>query len=71
MGYLTHMAHISISLLGVGLVSYRGQIVPAQQALAEVGLAPLKLGAKDGLCLVNGTPCMTGLACLSRTTPRA
>ncbi|MHC8404675.1 histidine ammonia-lyase [Pseudomonas sp. TMB3-21] len=64
-GYLTHMAHISITLLGVGNVSYRGQIVPAQQALAEEGLQPVQLGAKDGLCLVNGTPCMTGLSCLA------
>lgn len=63
-GYLTHMAHIGISLLGVGEVSYRGQIVPAQQALAAEGLSPVVLGAKDGLCLVNGTPCMTGLSCL-------
>ena len=64
-GYLTHMAHIGIALLGVGQVSYRGQIVPAQQALAEEGLQPVQLGAKDGLCLVNGTPCMTGLSCLA------
>ncbi|SEE34456.1 histidine ammonia-lyase [Pseudomonas deceptionensis] len=64
-GYLTHMAHIGISLLGVGDVSYRGQVVPAQQALAAEGLSPVVLGAKDGLCLVNGTPCMTGLSCLA------
>ncbi|WP_137820715.1 histidine ammonia-lyase [Pseudomonas sp. 2FG] len=64
-GYLTHMAHVGISLLGVGEVSYRGQIVPASQALAAEGLAPVQLGAKDGLCLVNGTPCMTGLSCLA------
>lgn len=64
-GYLTHMAHISIALLGVGQVSYRGQIMPAQQALAAEGLQPVQLGAKDGLCLVNGTPCMTGLSCLA------
>ena len=64
-GYLTHMAHISISLLGVGQVSYRGQVVAAAQALAEEGLAPVQLAAKDGLCLVNGTPCMTGLSCLA------
>jgi histidine ammonia-lyase len=64
-GYLTHMAHIGITLLGVGNVSYRGQIVSAQQALAEEGLQPVQLGAKDGLCLVNGTPCMTGLSCLA------
>ncbi|RMT58167.1 Histidine ammonia-lyase [Pseudomonas coronafaciens pv. atropurpurea] len=64
-GYLTHMAHVGIALLGAGQVSYRGQIVAAQQALDEEGLAPVTLGAKDGLCLVNGTPCMTGLSCLA------
>ncbi|WP_434593263.1 histidine ammonia-lyase [Pseudomonas sp. R4-83] len=64
-GYLTHMAHVGITLLGVGNVSYREQIVPAQQALAAEGLQPVQLGAKDGLCLVNGTPCMTGLSCLA------
>ena len=64
-GYLTHMAHVGICLLGVGKVSYRGRIVEAAEALAEEGLAPVQLGAKDGLCLVNGTPCMTGLSCLA------
>ncbi|MNG91576.1 Histidine ammonia-lyase [compost metagenome] len=64
-GYLTHMAHIGITLIGLGEVSYRGQIVAAAQALAEEGIVPPPLGAKDGLCLVNGTPCMTGLSCLA------
>lgn len=64
-GYLTHMAHIGVSLLGVGKVSYRGRLVEAAEALADAGLAPVQLGAKDGLCLVNGTPCMTGLASLA------
>lgn len=64
-GYLTHMAHVGIALLGVGQVSHRGQIVAASQALEAEGLTPVELGAKDGLCLVNGTPCMTGLACLA------
>ncbi|TWC41467.1 histidine ammonia-lyase [Pseudomonas sp. SJZ079] len=64
-GYLTHMAHVGIALLGVGEVSYRDQVVPATQALAAEGLQPVQLGAKDGLCLVNGTPCMTGLSCLA------
>ncbi|AHG38953.1 HutH [Pseudomonas syringae CC1557] len=64
-GYLTHMAHVGIALLGVGQVSYRGHIVTAEQALHEEQLRPVILGAKDGLCLVNGTPCMTGLSCLA------
>ena len=64
-GYLTHMAHIGISLLGIGEVTYKGQVVPASQALEAEGLAAVKLGAKDGLSLVNGPPCMTGLSCLA------
>lgn len=64
-GYLTHMAHISATLLGVGEVRWQGRTLPAAQALQAIGMAPLELGAKDGLSLVNGTPCMTGLAALA------
>ncbi|WP_394549750.1 histidine ammonia-lyase [Pantoea sp. SGAir0180] len=64
-GYLTHMAHISLTLIGVGDAECDGQIMPASQALARHGLVPLRPGAKEGLSLVNGTPCMTGLACLA------
>lgn len=64
-GYLTHMAHIGVALLGVGDVSYDGRLVSAVEALAAEGLTPVELGAKDGLSLVNGTPCMTGLCCLA------
>ncbi|MEK1942516.1 MAG: histidine ammonia-lyase [Pseudomonas sp.] len=64
-GYLTHMAHVGIALLGVGDVTWRGQRMSAAQALADCGMTPVQLGAKDGLSLVNGTPCMTGLACLA------
>jgi histidine ammonia-lyase len=38
--------------------------LPAAEALARAGLEPLVLEAKEGLCLVNGTPCVTGLASL-------
>ena len=64
-GYLSHMAHIGLALIGVGEVEYQNQRMPAAQALALAGLAPWRPGAKEGLSLVNGTPCMTGLACLA------
>ncbi|MBJ7222211.1 MULTISPECIES: HAL/PAL/TAL family ammonia-lyase [unclassified Brenneria] len=64
-GYLTHMAHIGLATIGIGNVSYQGSIVPAAEALASEGLSLCALGAKDGLSLVNGTPCMTGLSCLA------
>ena len=64
-GYLTHMAHVGLALMGIGDVSWRGQIVPAALALREETLNPIEPGAKEGLSLVNGTPCMTGMACLA------
>lgn len=64
-GYLSHMAHIGLALIGVGDVEYQRQIVSAEQALAQAGLTPYRPGAKEGLSLVNGTPCMTGLSCLA------
>ncbi|MBK0094300.1 histidine ammonia-lyase [Erwinia sp. S59] len=64
-GYISHMAHIGLALIGVGDVEYQQQIVPAGQALTQAGLTPYRLGAKEGLSLVNGTPCMTGLSCLA------
>ena len=39
-----------------------GQRVPALQALQSAGIAPLKLGAKEGLALINGTQTSTALA---------
>ena len=64
-GYLTHMAHIGICLIGIGEVIYKGERTTAKDAIAAAGLKPVTLGAKDGLSLVNGTPCMTGLACIA------
>lgn len=64
-GYLSHMAHIGLTLIGEGQVRYRDRPMPASEALAAIGLRPVTLGPKDGLCLVNGTPAMTGLACLT------
>lgn len=64
-GYLTHMAHVGLALIGLGEVRFRGQLMPADAALAMLGMQPVELGAKDGLSLVNGLPCMTGLLCLA------
>jgi histidine ammonia-lyase len=64
-GYLTHMAHIGLAMIGIGEVRHEGKIVSAEAALARIGKPPVTLGAKDGLSLVNGTPAMTGLACLA------
>jgi histidine ammonia-lyase len=64
-GYLTHMAHIASVLIGAGHASLKGVRLPGAEALARAGLEPLTLEAKEGLSLVNGTPCATGLTALA------
>lgn len=54
-GDLAPLAHLSLPLLGMGEVVLGGQRMPAAQALAQLGLTPLQLQAKEGLALLNGT----------------
>jgi histidine ammonia-lyase len=61
-GYLTHNAHTALVLLGEGSARVSGKRMSGREALSEIGLSPLVLGAKEGLSLVNGTACATGLA---------
>ena len=64
-GYLTHMAHIALVLLGEGRARLHGRCVSGAEAMRSIGFAPLVLEAKEGLSLVNGTPCATGLAAIA------
>jgi histidine ammonia-lyase len=64
-GYLSHMAHIALVCIGEGHVRYRGERLKGRDALQLLGLEPLVLEAKEGLSLINGTPCVTGLAALA------
>ena len=61
-GDLAPLAHLALTLLGVGDVRVDGVIVPAGPALAQAGLAPLELAAKEGLAVLNGTQVSTALA---------
>jgi histidine ammonia-lyase len=64
-GYLSHMAHIALVVLGEGTVLSRDRRLSGSEALLSMRLAPLVLKAKEGLSLVNGTPCATGLSALA------
>jgi len=69
-GDLAPLAHMTLALIGEGefIVSEAGRPVaacerrPAAACLREAGLAPLKLQAKEGLALINGTQVSTALA---------
>jgi histidine ammonia-lyase len=61
-GDLAPLAHLSTVLLGIGEVRVRGAVLPAAEGLRLAGLSPLKLRAKEGLALINGTQVSTALA---------
>jgi histidine ammonia-lyase len=63
-GYIAHTSHVGLALIGEGMVEFGGAVWPAAEALRLCGLEPIRLGAKEGLSLVNGTPCLVGLSCL-------
>jgi histidine ammonia-lyase len=61
-GDLAPLAHLSTVLLGIGEVRVQGALLPASEGLRLAGFAPLRLRAKEGLALINGTQVSTALA---------
>ncbi|RLG52104.1 MAG: histidine ammonia-lyase, partial [Thermoproteota archaeon] len=53
-GDLGHLAHIAAAMAGEGEAFYRGELLPAAEALRKAGLKPVKLSYKEGLALING-----------------
>jgi histidine ammonia-lyase len=64
-GDLAPLAHLALALIGEGEVFTDGKRVPAATALAAAGLSPLRLQAKEGLALLNGTQAMASVGGLS------
>jgi histidine ammonia-lyase len=61
-GDLAPLAHMAAAMIGTGTMMVEGAIMPAGEALARAGLAPLTLGPKEGLALLNGTQFSTSCA---------
>jgi len=64
-GDLIQLAHMALGLIGEGYVYLRGRRMSARAAHKALRLSPLVLGPKEGLALINGTSCMTGVAALA------
>jgi histidine ammonia-lyase len=61
-GDLAPLAHLAAVLIGEGEAVMGGARMPGAAALAKAGLAPVVLGPKEGLALLNGTQVSTALA---------
>ncbi|MGH1340712.1 MAG: histidine ammonia-lyase [Nannocystales bacterium] len=68
-GDLAPLAHLALPLIGEGhVLDHAGTRRPAAEALSEAELAPVPLGAKEGLCLINGTQVTTAIGALATWT---
>src|SRR5215218_3590373 len=63
-GDLAPLAHLALPLVGEGEAWYDGELLPGADALAAAGLAPVRLQAKEGLSLINGTQFMAAVGAL-------
>ncbi len=65
-GDLAPLAHCALVLMAEGDVrDASGTLMPASDALSAAGLAPVQLGAKEGLALINGTDGMLAMLVLA------
>jgi len=63
-GDLVLLAAIAQVLIGEGSAEYQGEILPSGEALEKAGLAPSRLGPKDGLSLLNASAVSAGQGAL-------
>ncbi len=64
-GDLAPLAHLALCCLGEGEAVYRGERLPGGEALKRAGVEPLRLEAKEGLALLNGTQALTAVGGLA------
>ncbi|MBV9215682.1 MAG: histidine ammonia-lyase [Acidobacteria bacterium] len=63
-GDLAPLAHFACVLVGEGKAEYQGSVLTGREALKQAGLHPVRLAAKEGLALTNGTTVMTAVGLL-------
>lgn len=64
-GDLAPLSHLALGLLGEGLLATldNHSLRPAEIVLAQLGLKPIRLAAKEGLALINGTQFIASYGC--------
>jgi histidine ammonia-lyase len=65
-GDLAPLAHVALTLIGLGKVDYNGERRTSEEVLEELSWDPIELQSKEGLALLNGTQFMSayGVWCI-------
>ena len=60
-GDLAPLSHMVLTMIGEGDAEYKGEVMPASEAMAKAQIKSVSLAAKEGLALINGTQVMTAV----------
>ncbi|MGB3052060.1 MAG: aromatic amino acid ammonia-lyase [Polyangiales bacterium] len=69
-GDLTPLSYVAAALVGEREVRFNGEVVESTEAIEAIGQAPLILGPREVLALMNGTSAATAIACLAWASAR-
>jgi histidine ammonia-lyase len=64
-GDLVQLSHLALNLIGEGEIWFKGEFRAAKDVFEENNLSPLKVYLREGLALINGTSCMTGIGIIN------
>ena len=64
-GDLAPLAHMTLTLIGLGEAFYKGERMDGGEALRRAGLTPVALTSKEGLALINGTQVLTATGAIA------
>jgi len=64
-GDLSPLSHLALTVIGEGYCIFKGELIQSRQALKKNNINPVKLSAKEGLALINGTQMMSAYLCKS------
>lgn len=64
-GDLAPLAHMAAVAIGEGEAFYNGERMPGGKAMSLAEITPLRLEAKEGLSLINGTQALTAIGALA------
>src|SRR5437588_6508185 len=64
-GDLAPLAHLALTVIGEGEAFYEGARISSAEALRRADIEPLRLEAKEGIALLNGTQAMAAVGALA------
>ena len=64
-GDLVQLAHLGLVLIGEGEVIYEDKLQPTAEVFKKLGIKPLSIHVREGLAIINGTSCMTGIGMIN------